>query len=157
MIPMTVVKNGDGPTAILTGGNHGDEYEGPIALMDLTHSLKANDIHGRIIIIPAMNLPAFQAARRTSPIDGVNMNRAFPGRADGTVSQKIADYFQHTLIPMADAVLDFHSGGKTLEFLPFAACHQLDDAQQEAACAAAMRAFAAPYGVQLLEIDAVGM
>ena len=121
MIPITVAKNGEGPTALLTGGNHGDEYEGPIALFDLARSLKAEDVSGRVIVVPAMNYPAFRVGTRTSPIDKGNLNRAFPGSPDGTVTQKIADYFQRTLLPMADIVLDFHSGGRTLDFVPFAA------------------------------------
>ena len=67
MIPVCVVCNGDGPTALLTGANHGDEYEGPIALQNLAHSLDPADITGRVIIIPAFNYPAFRAATRTSP------------------------------------------------------------------------------------------
>ncbi|MEQ8740644.1 MAG: succinylglutamate desuccinylase/aspartoacylase family protein, partial [Hoeflea sp.] len=69
MIPITVIRNGVGPTALLTGGNHGDEYEGPIALMELAIDLKASDIEGRVIIVPALNYPAFRAGTRTSPID----------------------------------------------------------------------------------------
>jgi len=157
MIPITVVKNGTGPTALLTGANHGDEYEGPVALFDLAGRLSAEEVSGRVILVPAMNYPAFRAAARTSPIDGGNMNRAFPGRPDGTVTEKIADYFQRTLLPMADYVLDIHSGGKTLAFVPLAAAHVLADEAQQAACVAAMAAFNAPYSVMLLEIDAVGM
>ncbi|MFP6847826.1 MAG: N(2)-acetyl-L-2,4-diaminobutanoate deacetylase DoeB [Pseudomonas sp.] len=157
MIPVTVVKNGSGPTALLTGGNHGDEYEGPLALAKLTQSLRAEDVSGRVIIIPFMNTPAVQAGTRTSPIDKGNLNRSFPGKPDGSVTQKIADYFQRTLLPMADVVLDIHSGGKTLDFLPFAACHMLADKAQDAACEAGMRAFAAPYSMRMLELDAVGM
>lgn len=93
MIPITVVRNNEGPTALLTGGNHGDEYEGPIALFELARSLRAEEVSGRIIIVPAMNYPAFRAGRRTSPLDGGNLNRSFPGRPDGTVTEKIADYF----------------------------------------------------------------
>ena len=157
MIPITVIRNGKGPTALLTGGNHGDEYEGPIALFELARSLRAEEINGRVIIVPAMNYPAFCAGTRTSPIDRGNLNRAFPGRPDGTVTQKIADYFTRHLLPLADLVLDFHSGGKTLDFLPFAAAHILPDKDQEARCFAAVEAFAAPYSVRMLEIDAVGM
>lgn len=157
MIPVTVVKNGDGPTALLSGGNHGDEYEGPIALVDLARSLRAEDVTGRVIIVPMMNYPAFRAGRRTSPIDGGNLNRSFPGRPDGTVTEKIADYFQRTLLPMADYVLDVHSGGKTLDFAPFAAVHILPDKEQQARCVAAMDAFNAPYSMTLLELDSVGM
>jgi len=157
MIPLTVVKNGGGPTALLTGGNHGDEYEGPIALFDLARGLKAEDVTGRVIIVPAMNYPAFLAGTRTSPIDKGNMNRSFPGAPDGTVTQKIADYFQRTLLPLADIVLDFHSGGKTLDFLPFCAAHILPDKAQETKAFDLVSAFGAPWSMKMLEIDAVGM
>ncbi len=157
MIPITVASNGRGPTALLTGANHGDEYEGPVALMDLASSIDAAKIRGRVIMIPGMNFPALRAATRTSPIDRGNLNRVFPGRPDGSVTEKIADYFQRTLLPLADIVLDIHSGGKTLEFVPFCCAHRLADKTQEKACVAAMQAFNAPYSVMLLEIDNVGM
>ncbi|WP_370192834.1 MULTISPECIES: N(2)-acetyl-L-2,4-diaminobutanoate deacetylase DoeB [Aurantimonas] len=157
LIPITVARNGDGPTALLTGGNHGDEYEGPIALFDLARRLTLEEITGRVIILPAMNYPAFRAGTRTSPIDKGNLNRLFPGSPVGTPSQKIADYVTRYLLPMAHVVLDFHSGGKTLDFLPFAAAHALDDSRQEEECIAAVAAFGAPWSVKMREIDAVGM
>ena len=157
MIPVTVVKNEDGPTALLTGGNHGDEYEGPVALFDLANTLKLEEISGRIILVPAMNFPAFQAGKRTSPIDSGNMNRVFPGKPGGTVTEKIADFFQRTLLPLSDFVLDIHSGGKTLDFVSFCAAHELPDKAQEQRCVAAMQAFNAPYSLKLLELDATGM
>ncbi|MFP5513202.1 MAG: N(2)-acetyl-L-2,4-diaminobutanoate deacetylase DoeB [Alphaproteobacteria bacterium] len=157
MIPITVVRNGSGPTALLTGANHGDEYEGAVALFDLAQTLTADRVAGRVIIVPAMNYPAFQAGTRTSPIDKGNLNRSFPGRPDGTVTQKIADYFTRELLPRADLVMDIHSGGRTLDFVPFAAAHILPDKDQEARCFAAVAAFAAPYSMRMLEIDAVGM
>jgi N-alpha-acetyl-L-2,4-diaminobutyrate deacetylase len=157
MVPITVIKNGEGPTALLTGGNHGDEYEGPIALLDLARTLKANEVSGRVIIVPAMNYPALVAGTRTSPIDKGNMNRSFPGRPDGTVTDKIADYFQRVLLPLSDIVLDFHSGGKTLDFLPFCAAHILPNKEQEARSFELVDAFSAPYSMKMLEIDAVGM
>jgi N2-acetyl-L-2,4-diaminobutanoate deacetylase len=157
MIPITVVKRGEGPTALLTGGNHGDEYEGPIALSKLASSLKASDVTGRVIIVPFMNYPAFRAGRRTSPIDSGNLNRSFPGKPDGTVTEKIADYFQRHLLPLADCVLDMHAGGRTLDFVPFAAIHVLADAAQQARCEAAMHAFGAPYSMRMLELDSVGL
>jgi N2-acetyl-L-2,4-diaminobutanoate deacetylase len=157
MIPITQIKNGDGQTALITGGNHGDEYEGPVALFNFAGRTDFNDITGRVIVIPAMNYPAFLKASRVSPIDSLNLNRIFPGRPDGRVTEIIADYFSRTLLPMADYVLDIHSGGKTLDFLPFAASHNLDDEEQSKRCADAMMAFSAPYQVKLLEIDAGGM
>lgn len=157
MVPICVIRNGSGPMALLTGANHGDEYEGPLALYDLARSLKVEDVSGAVIIVPALNYPAFKAGTRTSPIDKGNMNRSFPGRPDGTVTEKIADYIYRHLLPRADLVLDFHSGGRTLDFLPFCAAHILPDKAQEGRAFAAVEAFSAPYSVRMLEIDAVGM
>ena len=155
MIPVTVVRNGEGPTALLTGANHGDEYEGPIALWCLATELNAEAISGRVIIVPAMNYPAFRAGKRTSSIDGGNMNRVFPGDPDGTITQIVADYFSRTLLPLADYVIDIHSGGKTMKFAPFGAAHVLDDKEQQARCVAAVEAFNAPYSMMLLEHEPV--
>lgn len=157
MIPISVVKNGHGPTAVLTGANHGDEYEGAIALYDLAATIDPKDVNGRIVIVPAFNYPAFLNKTRTSPLDGGNLNRLFPGSATGSVTEKIADFFTTQILARADYVLDIHSGGKTLEFLPFAGCHVLSDKRQQERCEAAMRAFNAPYSVMILEIDAAGM
>ena len=157
MIPISVIQNGSGPTALLTGANHGDEYEGPVALQDLALRLNVADIRGRVIIVPAFNYPAFRAGTRNSPIDDGNMNRVFPGNPRGTNTEKIADYFMRTLVPQADIIVDIHSGGKTLEFVPLAAAHVLEDKKQQAACVAAMEAFNAPHSTILLEIDNTGM
>jgi N-alpha-acetyl-L-2,4-diaminobutyrate deacetylase len=157
MIPITQMKNGDGPTALITGANHGDEYEGPVALYNFAGRTDIHNIQGRVIVIPAMNYPAFQAATRVSPIDSLNLNREFPGRPYGAVTRVIADYFSRTLVPMADYVLDIHSGGKTLNFLPFAAIHKLENKEQEALSEGFMKAFGAPYRVKMLDIDAGGM
>src|SRR3546814_624324 len=85
------------------------------------------------------------------------MNRSFPGRPDGTVTQMIAHYVATVLVPRADLVLDLHSGGRTLDFVPFAATHRLADKALEARAIAAVEAFAAPVGVVMLELDAEGM
>lgn len=156
MIPVCVIANGEGPTALLTGANHGDEYEGPLALLDLANSLAPEQVSGRVIIVPMMNYPAFRAGRRNSPIDGGNLNRSFPGQPTAGVTAKIADYVSQTLLPLADVVVDIHSGGRTLDFLPFAASHRLDDANLEQRCRSAMEAFDAPYGVLMLEQDPDG-
>lgn len=117
-VPIWVAKGGEGPTVLLTGGNHGDEYEGPIALMRLFHEGAFEAVNGRIIVIPALNMPAYRAGRRTSPIDHVNLNRAFPGKRDGTVTEMLAHYVETELLGMADIVIDIHSGGSSLTYLP---------------------------------------
>ena len=156
-IPVAVISGGQGPTVFFTGANHGDEYEGPIALAKLMGSLEPGQVRGTVIIMPALNLPAFRAAQRLSPLDGMNMNRAFPGDADGTVSYQVSDYVTRHILPECDVVMDIHSGGKTLMFDAFAAIHHLDDADQFRRCKEALLAFAAPISLVLVELDSRGM
>lgn len=154
MIPITVIKNGEGPTALLTGGNHGDEYEGITSLLKLANALTAEDVSGRVIIAPCMNTPAVMAGKRTSPMDKGNLNRSFPGDPNGSVTLQIADYFTRVLVPMSDVVLDLHSGGRTLDILPFGASHVLDDKTQQQAALEGAKAFGAPYAMVMFELDA---
>ena len=157
MIPIAVVARGGGPTALLVGGNHGDEFEGPIALFDLARSLDPSRIEGRVIVVPALNYPAFRAGTRTSPIDRGNLNRAFPGDPRGQTTARIADYVTRCLLPLADLVLDIHSGGRTLDFLPYAAVHELGDPVLQTRAVAAVAAFGAPWSMVMREIDTLGM
>ncbi|MCX5512819.1 succinylglutamate desuccinylase [Kaistia algarum] len=119
-VPLAVVKNGEGPTVLIEGGNHGDEYEGPIALGEFLRQIDPAEITGRIIAIPAINIRAVEAGRRTSPVDGLNFNRSFPGDFDGTLTRQIAAYVNDCLFPEADYFLDLHSGGSSLMILPSA-------------------------------------
>lgn len=117
-IPIAVMNNGEGPTVLLIGGVHGDEYEGPIALAKLVSRLDVQKLSGRVIIVPALNYPAFLSATRVSPIDDINLNRTFPGRRDGTVTEMIAHYVTTKLLPITDYLFDFHAGGSSLQYLP---------------------------------------
>ncbi len=117
-IPLAVLRNGAGPTILLTGGTHGDEYEGTAAILRLAHDLELATLRGRIIALPALNAPAFHAATRVSPIDHANLNRVFPGHAHGTPTEMIAHCVEHVLIPVCDAVIDLHSGGKASFYIP---------------------------------------
>lgn len=156
-VPVVVVKNGDGRTVLLTGGNHGDEYEGPIAIMKLARELDPGSIQGRIILIPALNFPAVCSGTRTSPIDGGNMNRSFPGASRGSVTNMIAHYVHSRILPLCDVVVDIHSGGKTLNFMPSAVMHHLDDDDRMRTTLDALLVFGAPVGLVLKELDAEGM
>ncbi len=143
-IPIVVIKNGAGPTALFVSGNHGDEYEGQVALCNLAKSLDPARIQGRVIILPAANFPAAMAGRRTSPIDEGNLNRLFPGDADGTVTQQIAYYIEHELLPLADLAADLHSGGSSLMYVPAALFGGWQRDGSTAAGVAALKAFGAP-------------
>jgi N2-acetyl-L-2,4-diaminobutanoate deacetylase len=148
-IPIAVISNGRGPTVILEGGNHGDEYEGPIVLGELIRTLHPGSVSGRLIFIPAINLPAVAAARRTSPLDGLNFNRAFPGDPFGSPTQQIVAYVNDVLFPMADAFLDLHSGGTSLAVIPSAIIEPVADPNRHARNQAAATAFDAPMTVAI--------
>ncbi|MEK0084598.1 N-alpha-acetyl diaminobutyric acid deacetylase DoeB [Benzoatithermus flavus] len=156
-IPIHVICGGDGPTVLFTGANHGDEYEGPIALLKLARRLDPTRVRGRVIVLPTMNHPAVQAGTRVSPIDGVNMNRSFPGRRDGTQTPMLAHYVYHHLVARADVVVDLHSGGKTLDFVPSVVMHELDDKDLMERTRAAILAMGAPLALVLKELDTAGM
>ena len=113
-VPVTVIRNGDGPTLVMAGGNHGDEYEGQIAISRLAQEIEPEQIRGRIILLPMLNFPAAQAGTRTSPIDGGNLNRLFPGDPKGSPSEMIAHYYEEVVMPLADYAVDLHSGGSSL-------------------------------------------
>ena len=118
LVPIISIKNGSGPTALMISGTHGDEFEGPSALMRLVDQIDIKDINGQIIIIPALNAPAIRESSRVSPLDRGNLNRAFPGNPTGDVTQQIAYHIETELLPIADVVVDLHSGGKASFFSP---------------------------------------
>lgn len=144
-LPITVIRNGSGPTALLFGGNHGDEYEGPVTLINLARELEAEQVQGCIIIVPMLNRPAVEAGTRLSPIDGRNMNRAFPGRRDDTITGMIAHYVTNALFPLADLVVDIHSGGRSAHFLASVNMHRVPDDRQMAEMIRAGKSWGAPY------------
>jgi len=146
-VPMLCFKGGDGPTALFTAGNHGDEYEGQVALRKLARELAQTTLQGRVIILPALNWPAVTAGRRNSPLDGGNLNRAFPGNSEGGPTTMIAHYVATELFPRADLVIDLHSGGSSLDHLPMAlARHGRSDSETEA-IRLLLKAFGAAYSV----------
>lgn len=126
-VPITVISNGNGPTVKLEGGNHGDEYEGPIVLGEMIRDLNAEDVNGRLIIIPVINTPAVGADCRVSSIDGVNMNRSFPGDFQGTTTQQISAFVNRVLFPLADVFFDLHSGGSSLDIIPSSVIEPVND------------------------------
>lgn len=157
MIPITIVARGKGPTVLVLGGNHGDEYQGQIAIMKLARELTPEKITGRIILIPSLNFPAARAATRLSPVDGMNMNRAFPGDAEGPVTSQIAHYLRTVLFPISDVVIDIHSGGRSMEFVPCSHMHLVPDRQQRAKMFAAMLAWGTDFCFIYADIAGTGL
>ncbi|MGI9500321.1 MAG: deacylase, partial [Geminicoccaceae bacterium] len=117
-IPICHIRNGEGPKVLLMAGNHGDEYEGELTLLKLIQRLEPENMRGTITILPAVNLPAVMAARRRSPFDDGNLNRAFPGNPKGTPTERIAYFIETDLVPRHDILFDLHSGDTSMAHLP---------------------------------------
>lgn len=143
-VPMVCINGGEGPTVLLAAGTHGDEYEGQIALRRIATALLKTEVKGRVIIMPELNRPAVIAGRRNSPLDSGNLNRLFPGTAIGGPTAMIAHYLTTVLFPLADYVLDLHSGGSSLDYMPVSFAHRGRTPEQEARIAALLDCFAAP-------------
>ena len=143
-IPIVRIKNGDGPSVLMQAGNHGDEWEGQIGLGNLIRSLEPRDIRGRLVILPSANFPAAMAGTRTSPIDDGNLNRSFPGNPDGTITEQIAHFIEHVLLPTFDYSFDFHSGGSSLAYIPSALAARHGDPELLKKVVGMLKAFGAP-------------
>lgn len=152
-IPIAVLKRGEGPTVLLTGGNHGDEYEGPIALMKLLAGMPEMAIRGRLIVIPSLNLPAVLKGSRTSPLDRVNLNRAFPGKRTGSLTEMIAHYVDTELFTRADFAFDIHAGGASTNYLPTLFARPPLDPARRAEYRRVVEAFGSP---RVLVMDLLG-
>ncbi len=146
-VPVAVIANGKGPTVIIEGGNHGDEYEGPITICELIRDLDPGEVQGRLVLMPANNVHAAMAGKRTSPVDGLNFNRTFPGDPRGTITQQISAFVNDHVLPLGDAFLDLHSGGSSLDIIPSAIIEPTDDPALHRRNVAAALAFDAPMTV----------
>jgi len=140
-----------GPTITLIGGVHGDEYEGALTLHRLARELKAETVHGCLLIVPALNSPGIATGRRDLPISGENLDLCFPGKLHGTVGERLAREVVERLIRPADLVLDLRSGGRGLQFADSAAVRSVGvrNCSGSELSEAAMIAFGAPNCVRL--------
>ncbi|MBM3524218.1 MAG: deacylase, partial [Alphaproteobacteria bacterium] len=110
----------------------------------LIRTLRPQDVRGHLIIMPSANFPASMNGTRTSPIDGGNLNRMFPGDPNGSVTQQIAYYIEHVLMPGCDYSFDLHSGGSSLMYIPSALARGHEDPVKQKRTIERLQAFGAP-------------
>ncbi|MDR7543085.1 MAG: M14 family metallopeptidase [Armatimonadota bacterium] len=120
-LPVIVLRgSAPGPTLVITAGIHGAEYVGIEAAIRAAASLDVAALRGTVIVVPVANPPAFAArAIGVCPLDGRNLNRVFPGRPDGTASERIAHTLLTQVIRRADAYVDLHGGDLHEALEPF--------------------------------------
>lgn len=105
-----------GEHLLILGGVHGDEFEPIAAIRELMQSIDVTKLKGQITFVPIANEPAFVEAKRTGP-DGLDLARTFPGKPDGTITEKIA-WEINQLIKESDYLIDLHTGGLALDIVP---------------------------------------
>jgi predicted deacylase len=153
-LPLTLIHGvRPGKTLLVTGGIHGGEYPGIEAAIQLARTLDPAMMSGSAMVVSIANPTAFQARMQYHvPEDGLNLNRQFPGRAIGTVSQRLAACLMSVLVSSADAWVDLHGGDIHEDLVPFTiySGSAAPEARDESA------RLAAAYGISyLVETDSV--
>ena len=148
-VPITLINGlrpgADVPGVAVFGGTHGNEYEGQIAVKRLCRDLDAAQMCGRVILIPQLSETACAGHQRSSPEDGVNMNRAFPGNPRGTLSYRIAHFVKTRVFPQVRVVIDLHAGGREASFPLCTSFHPIPDPAQHTETLAVARLFDTPF------------
>jgi hypothetical protein len=118
-LPVTVIHgNAPGSTVLVTGGIHGSEYVGIAANIVLAREILSQNVTGTIIFVHPVNAAGFLAKTHLVPQDGKNLNRIYPGKPDGSVSDKLAWYITNNFYPYIDYYIDMHGGAASEELFP---------------------------------------
>lgn len=142
-IPVAVVHGArPGPVLALVAGSHGTEYASIVALQRLIATLDPRQVSGTVIVVPLVNVPSFtRIVPHLNPVDGKNMNRMYPGRADGTQTDRASWAITTQVIEPADHVIDYHGGDLDENLRPYAYWTRTGRAAQDAASRALVLAF----------------
>ena len=141
LIPLTVLvgpeaREGEGLVAF--GGNHGNEYEGPVAIKHLLTEIRTEDVLGRIVLVPVLNVAAFRVGTRESTgDDGHNLNRVFVEGAGTTpamagITHRIVDFVRTVIWPHVHISIDLHPGGEVARFIHWAVWYSREDPASDA-------------------------
>lgn len=147
-LPISFKRQGDGPTVLLVGGTHGDEYEGQIVVAEMVRRLDALDLRGTVICLPRHNPGACLAGRRTDPGDAhQDINRVYgTGSATGR-AKAISDFVSGAILPHVDWVIDLHSGGVSHEFVVSGNVQAAIGSDEDLAMRPFLQAFGAPFSL----------
>ena len=140
-----IAGNRRGPKVLVCACIHGDEYEGPRALQELARALEPEELQGTLVLAPVVNEGAMYAGKRCHPGDGKDLARTFPGRADGSVTERIAFTFRTRLLAGADYFVDLHSASSEFRIRPLAGYQMREGAVQEV-----QRRMAIAFGVDFV-------
>ncbi len=138
-----------GPTVLVTAGIHAAEYTGIEAAIRLGRSLDPRQVRGTVVIIPVLNRPGFyERSVYVNPEDGDNLNRVFPGRADGSWGERFAHRLLTEIVARCDNAIDLHAGDMVEDLVPFVIYRETGDATLDARIAAMVAAYGARWAVK---------
>jgi hypothetical protein len=150
-IPVSLIAGAKpGPVLALVAGTHGMEYPGITALQQLRQTLDPRTLAGTLILVHIANPPAFYGRTiYTGPVDGKNLNRVYPGRPDGTLSERIAHAITTQVIERADFLVDLHAGDGNEALRPYVYMPVTGNAKLDAAS----RGMALAFGLDHIVVD----
>ncbi len=133
-IPVAVIRGAKpGPVLALVSGAHGTEYASIIALEKVIQSLDPAQISGTVIILPLVNIPSFeQKVPHVNPVDGKSMNRFYPGKQDGTQTERASYLITKQVVERCDYLVDYHGGDLDENLRPYAYWPKSGNAKQDA-------------------------
>ncbi|NMA75524.1 MAG: succinylglutamate desuccinylase/aspartoacylase family protein [Bacteroidales bacterium] len=146
-LPVIVVSGKtEGPVLVLDGCTHGDEHEGTEGIIRLVKDLDPKHLKGTVIAVPVVNVLAFEAGDRFAPsfYYGSDLNRAFPGKEDGRITQRIAHVHIQEIVSRADYVISFHGGTNRWSVLPGIVCQNTGNKELDSKSFDMARAFGTP-------------
>lgn len=142
IIPVNVVKGiHPDPVLLVLAAVHGDEYEGVQTVIELFNNVKPDQIRGTLVMVPVANVPSYYGVSRTTPEDGCNLAREFPGNPEGSVTQRLAWHLARRLIDKADFMIDLHSGGTHYAVTELVGYYYNDDSEYGRECRKAAEVF----------------
>src|SRR5262245_20318671 len=133
-IPVAVVNGSKpGPTLAIVSGAHGTEYASIIAVERLIQQLDPKAISGTVILVPLVNIPSFeQKIAHVNPVDGKSMNRFYPGKADGTQTERASLAITREVVEKSDHLIDLHGGDLDESLRPYSYWTKTGNEKQDA-------------------------
>ena len=149
-LPMYLINGVEpGPTLVLTGGVHAAEYASIAAALELGQSLDPAEIKGQVVVVPVLNQVGFKARSiYLNPMDNVNLNRVFPGCADGSASEQIAHWVFENVMKQANYYIDLHGGDLVEALVPFTLFPEVGQAEVDQASLELAEVFGIEYLVR---------
>lgn len=156
-LPIALRRVGDGPSVLVVGGTHGDEFEGQIVVAELAREIDRLKMKGTLICVPRHNPRACEAGQRTAPDDDIDINRIYESPETGANTGEIARFVRDRLLPHVDWLIDIHSGGDAFDFVLSGNVQAKIGGDEDLKMRRYLAGFGAPYSIVFDDIGTDAM